>query len=266
MVGGEPKIVRRFRDSVVTWASVGGGVVAVDLLAGGGLGMVSFFVVVPWGVFGILQQYGRLWRAGYSWRDVLHRPDAAEVRLGAPPPTADEFGPWMPAVLQARADRKAIQRLVDKLPTSERQLLPDVGATVDALLRRAEHLARSGQAMSAGVDARAVARLDERIAAIDRQPEGPERERQLELLLRQRQALGDLLARRQRVEEHIESCVLAMQNVRFDLLRLRSAGVAAVLDDLTHATQQARALSRDVDHAIAAAGEIRDLLGGGARD
>jgi hypothetical protein len=51
------------------------------------------------------------------------------------------------------------------------------------------------------------------------------------------------------------------------LLRLRSAGVAAVLSDLTHATQQARALSRDVDHAIAAAGEVRDLLngaGGGA--
>ena len=71
----------------------------------------------------------------------------------------------------------------------------------------------------------------------------------------------DLLTRRQLVEDQIESCVLAMQNVRFDLLRLRSAGVAAVLDDLTHATQQARALSRDVDHAIAAAGEIREALG-----
>ena len=74
------------------------------------------------------------------------------------------------------------------------------------------------------------------------------------------QALSDLLTRRRRVEEQIESCVLAMQNVRFDLLRLRSAGVAAVLSDLTNATQQARALSRDVDHAIAAAGEIRDVL------
>jgi serine/threonine-protein kinase len=62
------------------------------------------------------------------------------------------------------------------------------------------------------------------------------------------------------VEEQIESCVMAMQNVRFDLLRLRSAGVAAVLSDLTNATQQARALSRDVDHAIAAAGEIQDVL------
>jgi serine/threonine-protein kinase len=92
--------------------------------------------------------------------------------------------------------------------------------------------------------------------------EGSERERQLSLLERQRQALSDLLTRRKRVEEQIESCLLAMQNVRFDLLRLRSAGVAAVLSDLTNATQQARALSRDVDHAIAAAGEIRDVLSG----
>jgi serine/threonine-protein kinase len=52
-----------------------------------------------------------------------------------------------------------------------------------------------------------------------------------------------------------------MQTMRFDLLRLKSAGVAAVLSDLTQATQQARALSRDVDHAIEAAGEIREALG-----
>ena len=63
------------------------------------------------------------------------------------------------------------------------------------------------------------------------------------------------------MEEQLESCGLAMQNVRFDLLRLKSAGVAAVLGDLTHATLEARALSRDVDHAIAAADEIRQALG-----
>ena len=55
--------------------------------------------------------------------------------------------------------------------------------------------------------------------------------------------------------------MLAMQNVRFDLLRLRSAGVADALGDLTQATQQARALSRDVDAAIVAAGEIRRITG-----
>jgi serine/threonine-protein kinase len=167
----------------------------------------------------------------------------------------------MAAVRQTRADREAILKIMERLPASERQLLPDVVVTVDALLKRAEDLARMLHGMSADVDDRALARIEEKIESVKRHEEGTERERQLGLLERQRQALSDLLTRRTRVEEQIESCVLAMQNVRFDLLRLRSAGVAAVLSDLTNATQQARALSRDVDHAIAAAGEIRDVLG-----
>jgi serine/threonine-protein kinase len=110
------------------------------------------------------------------------------------------------------------------------------------------------------VDQGALRRLEEKIEATRRQPEGVERDRQVSLLNRQRQALTDLLTRRQLVADQLESCVLAMQNVRFDLLRLRSAGVAVALDDLTRATQQARALSRDVDHVIAAAGEIKQAL------
>jgi serine/threonine-protein kinase len=149
------------------------------------------------------------------------------------------------------------------VPASERKLLPDVVVTVDALLKRAEELARMLHGMSADVDDGALARIEVRIEAVKQHEEGVERERQISLLERQRQALSDLFARRKRVEEQIESCVLAMQNVRFDLLRLRSAGVAAVLGDLTNATQQARALSRDVDHVIAAAGEIRDVLSAG---
>jgi hypothetical protein len=38
-------------------------------------------------------------------------------------------------------------------------------------------------------------------------------------------------------------------------------GIGAVGGDLTLVTQQARALSRDVDHAIAAASEVREALG-----
>ncbi len=71
------------------------------------------------------------------------------------------------------------------------------------------------------------------------------------------------MERRQKVEAQFESCVLAIQNMRFDLLRLRSAGVAAVLDDLTMVTQQAKALNVDINAAIDAAGEIREALAKG---
>jgi serine/threonine-protein kinase len=105
-----------------------------------------------------------------------------------------------------------------------------------------------------------LTQIDERLAALAKEPDDPERARRLSLLQRQRQAIVDIEGRRNQVASHLESCVLAMQNVRFDLLRLRSAGVAAVLGDLTQATQQAKALSRDVDNAIAAAGEIREAM------
>ncbi len=270
--GGEPQGVRKMRAAFVSWASVCSGLMLLDMIQGGGL-QWSLFVTVPWAGFGLLPQYMKLWNAGYSWRDVLQRPaapDAAEARLGPsgprgelPPATSGEFGSQVAAVSQARSDRKAILAILAKVPASERKLLPDVRATVDALLARGENLARTLHTLSIGVDDQALARIARKIEATKGQPDDPERDRQLNLLERQRKALDDLLKRRRAIEEQLESCGLAMQNVRFDLLRLRSAGVAAVLDDLTHATQQARALSRDVDHAIAAAGEIRDVLGEG---
>jgi serine/threonine-protein kinase len=263
---GESRMVAKFRDGFVSWASVCGGLMLIDLIQGGGLGW-SLFITVPWGAFGLLPQYMKLWQNGYSWRDVLNRPaapDAQEALLGPrrvlPAPKVDEFGRHVDTIRLVRNDREAILKIMERVPASERKLLPDVVATVDGLLKRAEELARMLHGMSADVDDAALARIESRIEAVKHHEEGTERERQLSLLERQRQALSDLLTRRRRVEEQIDSCVLAMQNVRFDLLRLRSAGVAAVLSDLTNATQQARALSRDVDHVIAAAGEIRDVL------
>jgi len=262
-------MVVKFRDSFVSWASVCGGLMFIDLIMGNGLGW-SLFPTAIWGGFGLLPQYMKLWQNGYSWRDVLNRPaapDAQEALRGGGgarralgPPKADEFGRHVDTVRLARNDREAILKIMERVPSSERKLLPDVVVTVDALLKRAEALARMLHSMSADVDDGALARIEVRIEAVRHHEEGAERERQLSLLERQRQALSDLLSRRKHVEEQIESCVLAMQNVRFDLLRLRSAGVAAVLGDLTNATQQARALSRDVDHVIEAADEIRDVL------
>jgi serine/threonine-protein kinase len=267
---GEPKMVAKFRDSFVTWASVCGGLAVLDLIMGRGINFAQW-VAVPWAAFGLLPQYMKLWQTGYSWRDVLNRPAApdAQIPLGGaarrnlPAANADEFGRHVATVQLVRNDREAILKIMERVPASERKLLPDVVVTVDGLLKRAEDLARMLHGMSADVDDGALARIEARIEAVKLHQEGTERERQLNLLERQRQALSDLLTRRRRVEEQIDSCVLAMQNVRFDLLRLRSAGVAAVLSDLTNATQQARALSRDVDHAIAAAGEVRDILSAG---
>jgi len=270
---GEPGIVQDARASFVRWASVSGSLLVLDIVTGNHVPSWSLIVAGIMAAVSLVPKSVRLWQAGYSWRDVLDRPpapDAVEARirpgtnrpLDLPPPTTDEFGGQRTVVQQARSDRLAILKTVEKLPASERNLLPDILTTADGLLKRTEELARMLHAMSGDVDEGAVGRAERRITATEADPPGPERDRQLSLLQRQRQALLDLRAQRREVEEQLESCGLAMQNVRFDLLRLKSAGVAAVLGDLTQATQQARALSRQVDHVIAAAGEIREALGG----
>jgi small-conductance mechanosensitive channel len=162
--------------------------------------------------------------------------------------------------MQAHGDRQAILKLMERLPPAERKMLPEIQQTVDSLYERATDLARTLHAMDTNLDTDGLNQIDDRIDALSKEPDDPERSRRLNLLQRQRQTISDLRGRRGQVASHLESCVLAMQNVRFDLLRLRSAGVAAVLNDLTQATQQAKALSRDVDNAIAAAGEIREAM------
>ena len=266
---GEPKIIQRVRGQFASWAAVSVGCMGINIATG---------IDQPWFLFpmfgmgiGLLRSYATLWRSGYSWRDVLSRPPAADARettmvKGAKgaraivPPTADEYGAQLPAVLQVQSDRLAILKLMSKLPDSERNMLPDVQQTADGLYARATDVARTLNAMDSNLDSEGLAQIDERITALSREPDDPERARRLSLLQRQRQTIADLRGRRSQVASHLESCVLAMQNVRFDLLRLRSSGVAAVLGDLTQATQQARALSRDVDNAIAAAGEIREAM------
>jgi serine/threonine-protein kinase len=265
---GEPRIIQRVRGQFASWASVTAGCMGINVATG---------IEHPWFLFpmfgmgiGLLRNYAKLWQAGYSWRDVVSRPpapDALETTMGrgkaARPlatPTAEEFGSQLPAIMQVHGDRQAIIKLLTRLPNSERKMLPEIQQTTDALYARATDLARTLNAMDVNLDSQEVAAIDERIAGVSREPDDPERARRLGLLQRQRQTVSDLRGRRSQVAAHLESCVLAMQNVRFDLLRLRSAGVAAVLDDLTQATQQAKALSRDVDNVIAAAGEIREVM------
>jgi serine/threonine-protein kinase len=266
---GEPRIVQKVRGQFASWAAVSAGCFGINVATG---------IESPWFLFpmfgmgiGLLKNYATLWQSGYSWRDVFSRPpapDAVETTMmkggktgrHIPPPKTEDYGAQLPAIMQVHGDRLAIIKLLAKLPASERKLLPDVQQTADALYARATDLARTLHAMDTNLDSQELAAIDERIAGISREPDDPERDRRLRLLERQRQSVSDLRGRRSQVASHLESCVLAMQNVRFDLLRLRSAGVDAVLGDLTQATQQAKSLSRDVDNAIAAAGEIREVM------
>ena len=268
---GEPKIVQRMRAQFAAWASVNGGLFLLNV-ATTQLDPPWFLIpAAGWGI-GILSSYAKVWQAGYSWRDVLRRPpapDSVEHHLatkqgkalrGLSRPTVQEFGAHTETMLQMERDRAAIVKQLEGMPASERDLLPDVSKTIDGLYQRAQYLALSLVELDNQVDPKELHRIEHRIKELDDEPDDEERQRRMSLLERQRGSITSLSKRRKKTSRNLESCVLAVQNVRFDLLRLKSANMQEVLSDLTQATQQARALSRDVDNAIDAVGEVRDVL------
>jgi serine/threonine protein kinase len=270
---GEPGIIRKFRSNFASYVSVNGGLLLLNVVTTGIDNPWFLFPAIGWGI-GLASQYGKLWAEGYSMRDVLNPPPARDaLARGAtssqarplPPsvsePNTAEYGKYTTQMQQMRKDRTAIVQVVEKLPDAEREMLPDVVQTVDQLMERASDLARTLNHMEGDIDAGALQDLEDRIGSVKQESKGSENDRRIALLERQHDSLAELVKRRSAVESQFESCVLAVQNMRFDLLRLRSAGVAAVINDLTSATQQARALRIDVEAAIGAAGEIREALG-----
>ncbi|MEP6591815.1 MAG: protein kinase [Gemmatimonadota bacterium] len=268
---GEPLVVREARREFAKFAAVNGGLFMLNLFTG----MHSPWFLFPLAgmSFGLFKRYSDLWQAGYSWRDVLHRPDAPDAISGGGSikkikgvkslvaPSRAEFGSQYDRMMQLHGDRIAILTLWSKLGDADRNLLPEMIQTVEGLHDRAVELAQALNSMdAASLDTDEVLRIDVRLNEVRARPEGEERDRQIAMLERQRQARGDLSVRRTQMSDRFESCVLAMQNLRFDILRLRQSGVGAVINDLTQATQQARALSRDVDMAIDVATELREAL------
>ena len=161
---------------------------------------------------------------------------------------------------QATPEVRAVyDDIIAGLRTVEREMIPDVTPTVDALAQRVGGLSATLHRLDADVSGSSLGALDQRIAALKSEAETPDRERRLSLLERQRASLNDLLERRRSLVAQLESAALALQNLKYDLLKLRSSGIAAALDDVTSATQEARALSRDIGHVLEAADDLRRI-------
>jgi serine/threonine protein kinase len=265
---GEPIMVLQARRQFARFAATTGGCLMINLATG--MHSPWFLIVGLFTGWPLIGSYSRLWQAGYSWRDVLHRPDAPDsVGSGTKPgkikglkqvsePKAAEFGGYQDRMQQVFKDRGVILRLMSELSQTDREMLPEIVETTEGLYARAAQLAGTLGSMD-GLGIEDTPKIETRLAELRARPEGEERDRQISLLEQQLQRCKELNAQRSQFADRFESCVLAMQNVRLDLMRLKQSGVGAVLNGLTMATQQARALSRDVDNAIGAAAEVKAL-------
>ena len=89
--------------------------------------------------------------------------------------------------------------------------------------------------------------------------DSPEGARQLALLQRQRATLDELEERRAALARQLDSAGLALGNLRLDLVKLRSSGLQSALTDVSTATQEARALSREIGILLESAAEAGKL-------
>ena len=245
----------------------------------------------PWFLFAafgmganLARQWSTLWAEGVTWKRIFQRdvePPAETRQLGASRESARKLGrakraaedgaarlatpevlagPHGASVRRVAADREAIASIMTTLSKADRELIPDVTPTVDALAARASSIAFMLHHLDGDVSPDALSSLEARINTVRAEPEdSADHSRRLALLERQHSSLAELSSRRARLYGQLESVVMAMQNLKLDLLKLSSSGVQSALAEVASATVEARALSRDIDHVLAAAEEVRGL-------
>src|SRR5687767_12063081 len=169
-------------------------------------------------------------------------------------------------VRDASRHRDDILRLIETLPKREREQVDEVPATADALYRRIELLAVDLTELDRGFSEGDGDKVEQEIeqleaAANPMDPRSEERIRRLATLKRKRGSLRDLRRKRETQSDRFERCVLALENMRYDVLKLKTGGQS--FQQVTQLAERAMSLAQEVDNAVYVAEEMRKL---GIRD
>ncbi len=253
-----PNRLRSFRKQIANYTVTSAGLLGINYLTGHGFWW-AIFPILGMGV-GVASSLGRLWADGVPLMSIF----TGTVPAAKPATSAGDAallaGAHGDALRQAMADNARIQDSLARLGDADRKALPDVKPTADALFARIQTLAPALERLDAEIGTDRARSLDDRIAQIQTLAgDAADRERRLTLLRRQREMLADLEASRSRLLEQYESACLLLQNLALDLLKVRSSGLDSALGGLTSATQEARALSREIGYVLDAAGELKQL-------
>ena len=178
---------------------------------------------------------------------------------GVLPGGYDGVGTHGDRVRAAAVDRDEIHRLVGSLPDRERQRVSDVTRSADALHDRIQALAvaladleRSASAGGADVLEAEINRLEEQANPLDAGSE--ERIRRLAYLKRQRRAVKDVSERKNAVAAKLETCGIALRQMKLDVLRLLAG--SQTHQHVTSLALEAMNLAESVDSALYVADEV----------
>jgi serine/threonine-protein kinase len=196
-----------------------------------------------------------------SGRTAIERPSTATLAAtGRPGGVQGGSGRSAELFAQAAHNRDEIARILDTLPPADRVRLSDVLRSSQALYEKIEALALSLSALERSLAPGAKESVDAEIARLESAAnplEGAasdERVRRLAHLRRQRRAMSDLVKRRDEAAEKLETCALALQNMRLDMVRLRAG--TQTHENVTTLAVNALSLAESVDSALYVADEM----------
>ena len=177
----------------------------------------------------------------------------------SPESVYDAAGTHADRVRHAATDRDEIVRLVNTMPERDRDRVADVSRSANVLHERIQSLAITLADLERNVVGGGGAALESEISRLEEQANpleagSEDRVRRLAYLKRQRRAVKDVQERRDAVAAKLETCSLALRQLKLDVLRLRAG--AQTHQHVTSLALQAMALAENVDSALYVADEV----------
>ncbi|HEY8832884.1 MAG TPA: serine/threonine-protein kinase [Gemmatimonadaceae bacterium] len=185
------------------------------------------------------------------------------IPTGAPGPFADSR--YGSAIREAESDHREIHRQLLNMPSDEREQIPEVATSADAVFRKVQQLALSLSDMDRGAGRESPEAVEKEISTLESQAnpldhnasEG--RVRRLAMLRRQRRALAEVGRKKREAQEKLDNCRQLLRSMRLELVRFRTGGLNAQPTGLTMVTQQAQSVVRDIGYLSDANAELNAL-------
>ncbi len=198
-------------------------------------------------------------------RRVRHTRTSGQMALPRAPLSGSDVmhaaGTHGDRVRRAEADRNEILALLERMPSAERSRIPDVGRSAQALADKVRGLAvvlsdleRTNTTGGSEALEAEITRLENAANPLD-SAGSEERVRRLAYLKRQRRSIAELATRRDAVAAKLETCIVALQNIKLDLVRLNAGSQTS--QHVTSLALDALNLADSVDSALVISDELR---------
>jgi serine/threonine-protein kinase len=190
-------------------------------------------------------------------------PTTSPIPVG--PPAAYPDSRYGSAIREAEADHREIHRQLLNMPPDEREQIPEVAASADAVFKKVQQLALSLTDMDRSAGRETTEGVEKEISTLESQANpldyraSEDRVRRLAMLRRQRRALVEVDRKKKEAQEKLDNCRHLLRSMRLELVRFRSGGLHAQPTGLTMVTQQAQSVVREMGYLSDANAELNAL-------